>query len=119
MEPLSSHGPPREARTVVRLLGGAVVEVDGRRIHRLSTLRMQRLLARLALSPTGSLRRDRLAWELWPGSAEAQARTNLRKLLHDVRRSLPEPDLLLRLDADYVAWCDDPPVWTDVGAFTT
>ena len=47
-------------------------------------LRLQRFLALITLRRY--LRhRSRLAFELWPDSNERQARTNLRKLLHDFR----------------------------------
>ena len=56
-----------------------------------------------------ALRRDpqhraRLAFELWPDSDEGQARTNLRKLLHDLRHSLPDIDEFVEIDKDSVRW---------------
>ena len=48
--------------------------------------------------------RSRLAFELWPDSEERQARTNLRKLLHDFRRSLPDIDEFVETDNETVRW---------------
>ncbi|MGH4006252.1 MAG: hypothetical protein ACRDSO_19365, partial [Pseudonocardiaceae bacterium] len=73
---------------MIRLLGEVAVGLGGHPIPDLMTPRLQRLLARLALAPGAGLRRDRLAYELWPDSSERQARTNLRKLLHDLRSPL-------------------------------
>jgi DNA-binding SARP family transcriptional activator len=92
-----------EARLVIRLLGEVAVSLDGSPLLDLTTLRLQRLLGRLALAPNAGLRRDRLAYQLWPDSTEPQARTNLRKL-HDLRRSLPDPDEFLDAGTHTVRW---------------
>jgi hypothetical protein len=64
-----------EARLVIRLLGEVAVSLDGSPLLDLTTLRLQRLLGRLALTPNAGLRRDRLAYQLWRDSTEPQART--------------------------------------------
>ena len=48
--------------------------------------------------------RSRLAFELWPDSNESQARTNLRKLLHEFRHALPESESFVEIDAEAVRW---------------
>ena len=79
--------PP--ARLEVRLLGLVEIILDGRRLRAFDSLRLQRFLALIALR--GDLQnRSRLAFELWPDSTERQAHTNLRKLLHELRHSLPD-----------------------------
>ena len=77
------------ARLEVRLLGAVDVIFDGRRLGTFNSLRLQRFLALIALRKDLQ-HRSRLAFELWPDSNERQARTNLRKLLHDFRHSLPD-----------------------------
>ena len=57
----------------------------------LDAARAELLLAYLVLHPDAQPRR-RLAAALWPDSTEAQAHTNLRKLLHTLRRRLPDVD---------------------------
>lgn len=104
--------PPR---LVVRLLGEVSVTLDGRPVPDLAAPRVQRLLARVALAPGAAVRRDRLAGSLWPDSTEAQARTNLRKLLHDVRHVL---DAFLDARSQEVRWRTGPDVEIDVVAFT-
>ncbi len=108
----------RHARVVIRFLGEATAIVDGRPVPELAAPRMQWLLARVALARDAGVARDRLACELWPGSNAPQARTNLRKLLHDLRRALPEPGGVVEADARTVRWHRDPSVWLDVLAFT-
>src|SRR5262249_8602672 len=54
---------------------------------------------------------------LWPDSTEAQARANLRKLLHQLHRSLPAADRFLYVDAQTVQWQPDAPFTLDVADF--
>src|ERR671914_1373790 len=108
----------RRPRLVIRLLGEAAATLDGRPLPELTGPRMQRLLARVALAGAAGVSRDRLACELWPDSSGVQARTNLRKLLHDLRRALRLPCEVLAADPRTVRWCGGRPTWLDVLAFT-
>ena len=54
---------------------------------------------------------------LWPDSSEAQARTNLRHVLHDLRRALPDADRFLDVSARTLRWRTDAPYWLDVAVF--
>jgi DNA-binding SARP family transcriptional activator len=65
----------------------------------------------------GPVSRERLAFLLWPDSAERQARTNLRHVLHTLRRALPEPDRLVDVSQRTLQWRPDAPCWVDVVAF--
>src|ERR687891_2111511 len=91
------------ARLEVRLLGAVEVILDGCRLGAFNSLRLQRFLALIALR-TDLQHRSRLAFELWPDSDERQARTNLRKLLHDFRHSLPDVAEFVEIDNDVVRW---------------
>ncbi|MBK6486834.1 MAG: hypothetical protein IPF98_08190 [Gemmatimonadetes bacterium] len=53
-----------------------------------------------AAHPGAFLRRDHLVTLFWPESGQEQARTNLRKLLHVVRRTLGDDSLETRGDED-------------------
>lgn len=106
--------PP--ARLEIRLLGAVEAILDGRRLRALSSPRLQRFLARVALG-RGPLERPRLAFELWPDSGEGQARTNLRKLLHELRRSLPDVDEFVEIDNEIVRWIPTGPSRVDVLRF--
>jgi DNA-binding SARP family transcriptional activator len=106
------------APLVVRLLGEVRATVDGEIVPELATPRMQRLLARVVLASDAGVLRDQLAGELWPDSSAAQGRTNLRKLLHDLRRSTPGPLALVDAGGRTVRWSAGPSAWVDVAAFT-
>lgn len=53
-----------------------------------------------AAHPGAFLRRDHLVTLFWPESGQEQARTNLRKLLHAIRRALGEDSIEGRGDED-------------------
>jgi DNA-binding SARP family transcriptional activator len=106
--------PP--ARLAVRLLGAVEVILDGRRLHAYDSLRLQRCLALIALRSEPQ-HRSNLAFELWPDSDEHQARTNLRKLLHDFRQSLPDLGEFVRIDNETVRWLPAGPSDVDVLRF--
>ena len=57
--------------------------------------RAQSLLAYLALHRDTPQSRGRVAFLVWPDSSEAQARNNLRQLLHQLRVSWPDADSVL------------------------
>jgi predicted ATPase/DNA-binding SARP family transcriptional activator len=77
----------------VRLLGGFQLTLDGQPVAGVEAPRLQSLLAYLALQRATPQPRQRLAFLLYPDSAEGQARANLRGLLHGLRRALAEPGL--------------------------
>src|SRR5215207_2559581 len=55
------------------------------------------LLYRIAAAPN-PVPREQLGFLLWPDSTESAARRNLTVLLTQIRRALPQPDLLVALD---------------------
>ena len=73
-----------------------------------NTNRLQSLLAWLLLHSESAQSREHLAFRLWPESSESQARTNLRQLLHHLRRALPAECCLLVADNHSVQWTRDP-----------
>ena len=110
---VSSESP---ARLEVRLLGAVEVILDGRRLGAFNSLRLQRFLALITLRRYLQ-HRSRLAFELWPDSNERQARTNLRKLLHDFRHSLPDIGEFVQIDNEIVRWIPTGPSEVDVLRF--
>lgn len=94
-----------------RLLGRFTLRIDGAEV-RLEATRAELLVAYLVLHPDAQPRR-RLAAALWPESIEAQAHTNLRKLLHTLRRTLPDVDRHLEITPRSLRWCGE----SDVAAF--
>lgn len=104
------------ARLEVRLLGAVDVILDGRRLGAFNSLRLQRFLALIALR-RDLQHRSGLAFELWPDSDERQARTNLRKLLHDFRHSLPDMGEFVEIDNEILRWIPAGPSEVDVLRF--
>jgi DNA-binding SARP family transcriptional activator len=101
----------------IRLLG----EVDIRRgdvpVPALDSARAESLLAYLLIHRDAPQPRQRLAFLLWPDSTEAQARTNLRKVLHNLRRALPDADRFLEITPRTLQWRPAAPWWLDLAAF--
>jgi DNA-binding SARP family transcriptional activator len=69
--------------------------------------RMQLLAAYLLLHRGRPLLRKHLAFQLWPDSSEAQAQTNLRNLLFQVRHTFPSVEHILNTTKLSVCWRDD------------
>jgi len=82
-----------------------------------NTNRMRSLLAFLVFHAGAPQSREHLAYMLWPESSEAQARTNLRQLLHNLRRALPVDCSLLVTDNHTVYWKADKSCVVDVMEF--
>jgi DNA-binding SARP family transcriptional activator/tetratricopeptide (TPR) repeat protein len=112
----SGVGNRSPARLEVRLLGVVEVILDGRRLRAFNSLRLQRFLASITLR-RDLQHRSRLAFEFWPDSDEGQARTNLRKLLHDFRHSLPDIGEFVQIDNEVVRWIPTGPSEVDVLRF--
>uniref|UniRef100_UPI002FC5E3ED ATP-binding protein n=1 Tax=Bosea sp. (in: a-proteobacteria) TaxID=1871050 RepID=UPI002FC5E3ED len=112
----SGVGGERPTRLQVRLLGAVEIILDGRRLRAFDSLRLQRFLALIALR-SDPQHRSRLAFELWPDSDEAQARTNLRKLLHDFRHALADIAEFVEIDHETVRWIASGPSEVDVLSF--
>lgn len=74
------------------------------------------MLAYLLLHRNTPIARETLACLLWPESDEETARTNLRRHLHYLRKTLPEGEWL-RIDSKSVQWNADAPYWFDVAEF--
>lgn len=89
----------------IRLFGGFDIRLDGRRPVGFRSMRLQRFLALLALRD-GAQPRARIAFELWPDSTECQARTNLRKLLHEFRAAIPGSEAFIETGPGEVRWRD-------------
>jgi DNA-binding SARP family transcriptional activator/tetratricopeptide (TPR) repeat protein len=79
--------------------------------------RAESLLGYLALHREAPQPRERLAFLLWPDSNEGQARTNLRHLLHTLRRTLRHPERLIGVTPRMIHWRPTIPCWLDVEVF--
>ena len=99
-----------------RLLGPIDLKVGERQLP-LDSARAESLLAYLLLHRDVPQPRQRLAFLLWPDSAEGQAHTNLRKVLHTLRRALPDADNLIEVGPRTLRLRPDAPLWLDVDQF--
>ncbi len=79
--------------------------------------RLQSLLAYLVLHRDAPQARRDLAFLFWANSSEAQAMTNLRKSLHELRHVLPDPDRFLQIDTHEVQWRPNAPFTIDTVEF--
>src|SRR6266542_6165470 len=100
----------------IQLLGRFHLRFDDAPVTTLDQERLQALLAYLVLHRATPHARQHLAFLLWPDSSEAQARTNLRSLLHRLRQALPGANDFLHVDAQVVQWRADAPYTLDVAA---
>ena len=101
----------------VYLLGGFRLLNDEAPVTAINTPRLQSLLAYLALHRHLPQPRSHLAFLFWPDSTEAQARTNLRYLIHQLRHALPQADQFLHTGDGMLHWQADAPFTLDVADF--
>src|SRR6185503_2330589 len=103
-------GPDHPARPMasatlrIRLLGELDLRRDEVAVPPHGSARAESLLAYLLLHREAPQPRQRLAFLLWPDSSDPQARTNLRHLLHNLRRALPDPDRFLEVTQRTLRW---------------
>lgn len=101
----------------VRLLGGFELRAGGETLAVLRSGRARSLLAFLILHADAAHARQRLAFEFWPDSSEAQARTNLRNLVHTLRQGHPAIDASLEVTPATLQWRPAHPTTIDVEQF--
>ena len=102
----------------VSLLGDFCIRHNETTVASVDTPRLQSLLAYLLLHRDAPQSRAHLAFLFWPDTTEAQARTNLRNLLHQLRRALPDADSHLDAGMHALQWRSDPPFSLDVADFS-
>ncbi|MCL6562538.1 MAG: hypothetical protein K6U87_05975 [Firmicutes bacterium] len=100
----------------IRLFGDMTVETDTGQIYT-GRRPFLVLLAYLALHPSRPIRRETLAFTLWPDSTEVQARANLRKTLFLLRKTCPTLLRTLTITPSYVACDKSRDVWCDYWEF--
>jgi DNA-binding SARP family transcriptional activator len=101
----------------IQLFGNLQFLCDGTAATGVNANRLQSLLAFLVLRASAPQSREQLASLLWPESEQGQARTNLRQLMHALRRALPANYCLLQSDHHTVQWSTSPDVSVDVHQF--
>src|SRR4051794_10915815 len=101
----------------IRILGEFAVLLDGAAVRLPNLERLQALLAYLLLHRGTPQPRAHLAFLLWPDSPEAQAQTNLRKLLHHLTQALPDLAACLLITRSHLQWRADPGCGCDLTDF--
>jgi DNA-binding SARP family transcriptional activator/predicted ATPase len=101
----------------IRLLGGFSLIYDNEQVTSLNSMRLQSLLAYLVLHRDVPQQRQHLAFLFWPDTTEAQARNNLRQLLHQLRQAFPAVEHFLSADTHMVHWHPVTPFHLDVAEF--
>ncbi|HEX6021215.1 MAG TPA: AAA family ATPase [Solirubrobacter sp.] len=101
----------------IRILGDLDVRIGDEPLPPLESGRAESLLAYLLVHRGRKVARGQLAFRLWPDSTEAQARTNLRHVLHTLRRALPVLERCFDVTAQTLEWRADGPYWLDLEAF--
>lgn len=88
----------------IQLLGEFCLTYNGARVTAVHSPRLRTLLSYLILHRGAPQLRQHLAFLLWPDSAEAQARTNLRNLVHLLRGALPHSNCCLHSEGQVLLW---------------
>jgi DNA-binding SARP family transcriptional activator len=101
----------------VRMLGEISLTYGSEVIRSVSTLRLQSLLAHLVLHRNTPVSRRHLAFTFWPDSSDSQARTNLCRELHNLRRALPAANQFLSGETQTLQWRSEAPFTFDVADF--
>ena len=101
----------------VSLLGDQAITDDGTSVPAHSS-RAIALVAFLAVHAGAPQPRQRIAGTFWPESTDAQALTNLRRELHNLRQILGRESSLVVTSRD-LCWCDTDTCRVDLRVFTT
>jgi DNA-binding SARP family transcriptional activator/tetratricopeptide (TPR) repeat protein len=108
-----------QPRLVVRLFGTPEMTFDGLPWTVWMPPRCLLLLALVAIRDDDPPSRATLAATLWPDELDTDARTNLRRHLHELQKGLPRVDGVdwIVYEGKTLRWNDDAPAWVDVRAF--
>lgn len=101
----------------IKLLGGFDLSHGSKSLTSVTTERLQSLLTYLILNRHTPQLRQHLALLFWADSTDAQARTNLRRTIHDLRRILPDVEQFITIDTKTLQWRPDAPATLDVVEF--
>ena len=101
----------------LRLLGDFNLVYNDQQVTTLNTTRLRSLLTYLVLHRDVPQQREHLAFLFWPDATEAQARNNLRQLLHQMRQAFPEVEHFLSADTHLLHWHPVTPFQLDVAEF--
>ena len=101
----------------LRLLGDFSLLYNDQQVISLNATRLQSLLTYLVLHRDAPQQRQHIAFLFWPDTTEAQARNNLRQLLHQLRQAFPAIEYFLSADTHTLHWHPLRPFHLDVAEF--
>jgi len=97
----------------IQLLGAFQVMVGDRPLDGFRSDKARALLAYVVAEPAAAHNRTTLATLLWPENSESAARTNLRNVLSNLRKLMPDELIITR----HTVQCHLPMIDTDLGQF--
>lgn len=101
----------------VKLFGAFSIVYADEPIASLNAARLQSLLAYLLLNRDVPQTRQQIAFHFWSETTDAQAQTNLRQLLHTLKRRLPTAGDYLLVNEHTVGWRGAAAYTLDVAEF--
>ncbi|MEM7114811.1 MAG: BTAD domain-containing putative transcriptional regulator [Chloroflexota bacterium] len=105
------------ASLTFQLLGRFAIYEDKAPLTNFKQPRLQAFLSYLLLAQDGPVSRQQLAFLFWPDSTDKQAQANLRKLLYELRRRLPQTNDLLEITSRTIRWQANAAFSVDVTSF--
>jgi len=85
-----------------QVLGGFGLSKEGEDVKALHAERLLLFLSYLFVHFDSTSSRKQISFLFWADSTEEQARTNLRNILHHLRKALPELESILEVDAQFI-----------------
>jgi DNA-binding SARP family transcriptional activator/predicted ATPase len=98
----------------VKLLGQFSLKYGDTVVNSLNTERLQVLLAYLCLHYDTVLSRQQIAGQLWVETTETEAKANLRRRIHDLKRLLPYIEQFIEIKPKTLRWKADSSCYIDV-----
>jgi len=106
-----------EDKLLIKLLGTFHIAQRGQFVSGFDSPRLQELLGWLILNRDSPQSRRYIAFRFWPDSSEKQALTNLRQLLHYLRKTLPERNHYIKANHKILQWNNEATWVLDVAEF--
>lgn len=101
----------------VEVLGTFHLRYNNQTLPHIKTAKLQAFLVYLLVHCQKPQSRHYCAAVLWPRSTDSQARTNLRKYLHQLRQALPDAERYFCADNNTVQWLPTAPYVFDAAEF--
>jgi predicted ATPase/DNA-binding SARP family transcriptional activator len=97
----------------LKLFGGVSLQRETTSISNFGTARAAKLLVLLALSRSGKMNREQLAWQLWPDDPYEASRLRLRQEIHRLKKALGDASDLVGSNATEV-WVNTAEIESDL-----